>query len=55
MAGSIDMSGVRYHMSHVTCNMSFLSFFFFNVAKLVGGGSVIINGATPSSSELNWL
>ena len=50
-----QMSCVKYHVSHVTCHMSYVQrrnflyiYFPDKVVKLVGGGSVI-NGATPSS------
>ena len=51
------MSCVMWHMSHVTCDMSYVIIFFFflllnleKVVKLVGGGSVII-GVTPPSLD----
>ena len=60
------MSGVRCHMSGVKCQVSdvrcqvsnvYIYIFFFSssdkVVGLVGGGSVINGGPTPSSLNIN--
>ena len=45
-------SGVTCHVSCVTCKIFFYFLFFYKTVKLVRGGSVI-NGATPSSFEID--